>query len=611
LTSSPTFVSLGSFSGLAHPYHAPYPDSIVMEPGSMLKALAAAPEPTKFQQGDYYDYVQFLTDRVSHKWQRIIYFRKESLRPYGRILLNVLTALMVGRVDFRVRPDSGQYDLVKEVYTKLFQRYLYPLIRIAVSDYFICGLGGVSMTPMGLAPLRPENVFAFPSFHDPLFTIRMFICDWNVAKEIFNHPSLKDEPPPIGVEHDKTKGRHGNSILFSQTPAVVLLEKVSRTKIEYYYGNNKLLEMRRPHGYGHFLLVGDPRDIDYGYSPHVMLERAVTLEELAGDPTGGMYWVSERAHAFCELPVGLIEQLVSHFAYGYNLLEAHQRLIEAIYMRTTRSNVCAIRADLINAEDPNAQDFVDYYKPIFLMGGEAGTGAPIQFLDVVSLPEIQAGLREIENQITAITGITPYMMGLSGISDVASEIVVMQSQANARINHIHSYLVRWLGEVVDQFGLYLAKLKPEYQEPLTAYDVSSGQKVVVGGVPDQISATPVIDYSQLFGRYYIEPTLVGEITNINRRNELMQALQLTMQILPILAQMGGEIYDVKAITDHILKTFNIDPGQITLSLAHQGAPGAAGGGATATPAMPPQPVPSAVPEPTNDPDAAMPVGQTV
>jgi hypothetical protein len=157
-------------------------------------------------------------------------------------------------------------------------------------------------------------------------------------------------------------------------------------------------------------------------------------------------------------------------------------------------------------------------------------------------------------------------MGLSGVSDVASEIVMMQSQANARINHIHSIITTWLGTVIDKSTQFLASIPPEYQTPLNAYNPSTKERVVIGG--PETTTLPRIGYDQLFGRYIIESTLVGELTNINRRNELMQALQLTTQILPILAQMGT-IYDIKQITDHILQTFNIDPTRITIQLPQQ------------------------------------------
>lgn len=587
------FTPLYGFKGFGRSYREPFPDSVVMDPFALVSALSSAPEPTRYQQDQFVDYVSWIQQRHQQKWPRLLYYRKEAMRPYGRILLNVLTALMIGRIDFRIRPDDGYYELAKEAFTRLFMRYMNPLIRTAVQDYFTTGLGGVSLTPMGLAPLRPENTFAYPSFFDPRYTIRLLVMEWDDAQKLFKHPALK-ETPPVGDPNEDEKDR--KVLTLDGKPALVLLEKVDRQWIEYYYGNILLKRYRRLPGRGHFLLVGDPRDLDYT-GDDLTTELPILEEEMANtDIFGGLTWVSERAAAYCELPVGLIEQLASHYVFGYNLLEAHQRLIEGIMLRTTRASVCSIRADLVNADDPNAQAFVNYYKPIITMGGE-GAGPAVQFIDVVSLSELQAGLREIENQITAITGITPYMMGLSGVSDVASEIVVMQSQANARINHIHSYIVRWLGEVVDQFGLYLASVRPEYQEPLVAFDVSSGQKVVVGGAPDSNEVIPHISYEQLFGRYYIEPTLVGEITNINRRNELMQALQLTMQILPVLAQMGGQVYDVKAITDHILSTFNIDPGQITLQLQPQAPQQPVAAGAQAS--MPVQEAPGAAPEPTD------------
>jgi cytoskeletal protein RodZ len=51
----------------------------------------------------------------------------------------------------------------------------------------------------------------------------------------------------------------------------------------------------------------------------------------------------------------------------------------------------------------------------------------------------------------------------------------------------------------------------------------------------------------------------------------MQALQLIMQVLPVLAQLG-QIYDIKQISDHVLQTFNIDPSRITMQIQTQQQP---------------------------------------
>jgi cell division septation protein DedD len=45
----------------------------------------------------------------------------------------------------------------------------------------------------------------------------------------------------------------------------------------------------------------------------------------------------------------------------------------------------------------------------------------------------------------------------------------------------------------------------------------------------------------------------------------MQALQLIMQVLPVISQLG-QIYDIKQIADHVLQTFNIDPTRITMQI---------------------------------------------
>jgi hypothetical protein len=104
-----------------------------------------------------------------------------------------------------------------------------------------------------------------------------------------------------------------------------------------------------------------------------------------------------------------------------------------------------------------------------------------------------------------------------------------------------------------------------------AYNAQTNERVVIGGLRPESTQIAHVDYATLFSRYAIEPTLVGELTNINRRTELMQALQLIMQVLPVLAQLG-QIYDIKQISDHVLQTFNIDPSRITMQLQPQQQP---------------------------------------
>jgi hypothetical protein len=353
-------------------------------------------------------------------------------------------------------------------------------------------------------------------------------------------------------------------------------------KIEYHYGPIKIGEIQRKSSWGHYLLVGNTRTIDeYNlYDPQDPTETENT-------------WIAERSTNYNELPVGLIEMLTCTPHKGYNLLEAHEKLVEHILVRSTRASTCAVRADLLNLSDPNTRAFLNYYKPIATMGGETAAAA-ISFVDTVAIPEIQAGLREIENQITAITGITPYMMGLSGVSDVASEIVMMQSQANARINHIHSIITTWLGDFIDKTTQYLTAIPPENQTPLMAYNAQTNERVVIGGIRPESTQIAHVDYATLFSRYAIEPTLVGELTNINRRTELMQALQLIMQVLPVLAQLG-QIYDIKQIADHVLQTFNIDPSRITMQLQPQQQPTP-----DAIPTQQPPTSPAETPTPTEE-----------
>ncbi len=549
------FTPLEMFSTRLAGLNAPYSDSVVIDPDLITKYVRSLPIQEYEKSKSQYDFAELVTNRNRVKGPRILYYRKEANRIYGRVLLAVLQALMIGRIRFKAKPDDDYSTLAAETYTKIYMRYFHPLVQTAIEDYFVCGVGGVAITPLGIYPLRPENTSAFPSFFSPRLTIRTFALEWEDAKDIFDHPALKKEPPPIGVIQDNELSKTEPKSLHT-IPTVILMEVMYPDKIEYHYGPIKVGEIKRKGSWGHYLLVGNTRTTDE-YDPYDI-----------DDPTETEHiWTAERSTRYNELPVGLIEMLTNNPYKGYNLLEAHEKLVEHILVRSTRASTCAVRADLLNLSDPNTRAFLNYYKPIATMGGETAAAA-ISFIDTVAIPEIQAGLREIENQITAITGITPYMMGLSGVSDVASEIVMMQSQANARINHIHSIITTWLGDLIDKTTQYLISIPPENQTPLMAYNAQTNERVIIGGLRPESTQIAHIDYATLFSRYAIEPTLVGELTNINRRTELMQALQLIMQVLPVLAQLG-QIYDVKQIADHVLQTFNIDPYRITMQIQPQ------------------------------------------
>jgi len=127
-----------------------------------------------------------------------------------------------------------------------------------------------------------------------------------------------------------------------------------------------------------------------------------------------------------------------------------------------------------------------------------------------------------------------------------------------------------------------------------AYNAQTNERVVIGGIRPESTQIAHVDYATLFSRYAIEPTLVGELTNINRRTELMQALQLIMQVLPVLAQLG-QIYDIKQIADHVLQTFNIDPSRITMQLQTQQQPTP-----DAIPTQQPPTSPAETPTPTEE-----------
>ena len=529
---------------------AALPASEVYDPDDLLSRLTPPPD-AQPEASLLYGY---LHDRLSARLKKLVWLRRESERSLARMMRVALKSLLLGRLELRSVP----YDRVAlALYQHLFYKYLYMRLVAAFDDYVCTGLGGLAFTPLGVSMLRPEQVFAFPSFARPRWTARVVAVDLDVARAMFG----RGIEPDVGTR---------DMDYWSDAPAVYVIERVYPNQIEYFTHGRLRERIPRPVGHGHLLITGEmrtvrlyewPRDLDriHHDSPESGL--------LAGDAPFSLRYNTERDKEALDLPVGLVELAAGAGYQGYNLLAWHDILLDAMLRRVRRGNVVAVRADLLDTADEATRAFLDYYEPIATMGGEAISSA-IQFLDVVPYDELKAMHIEILSQFAALTGVTHQMLQQVGVSEIASEVVAMQMQSNARINQLHQYVASWVARALDRFRLYLTTI-PETAQELVQLEVSpGGQEYEKYGSSLLVGYGGQAKYDELLSNVFIEPSLLGELSMVARRNELIQGLQVVAQAIPIMAQMG-QMYDLGKIIDQILVTLNINPADMRVEVVQQ------------------------------------------
>ena len=105
------FTPLELFSTRLSGLNAPYSDSVVIDPDLLARYAKNLSIQEYEQSKSQYDFAELVVNRNRIKGPRILYYRKEANRIYGRVLLAVLQALMIGRIRFKAKPDDDYSDL--------------------------------------------------------------------------------------------------------------------------------------------------------------------------------------------------------------------------------------------------------------------------------------------------------------------------------------------------------------------------------------------------------------------------------------------------------------------------------------------------------------------
>lgn len=499
---------------------------------------------------------RWVRDRIANqaRLHHVLYLRRESERMRATIDLDVLTALMLGRIEFRYTPDNAR---VRAVFERIYHAIAAPLWEIAFRDFLIAGVGGIGISLLGVRPLRPELTVAYPNWHRPRWTGTLIPLHLNTARRLFKHP--------VWAQYQRQKNLSKTEDAFVEDRAmVVVLEVMDDQNVFYYFGDVLLKQIPREARYGHFLFIGDERPLSQTLTRHVDSSQGYgeyrRQRELLN---AGTYYVFDKDPDTIDFPVGMLEKCVRTQYRGYNLYEAHERLTESFLKESLKGRYALYQFDVFDEDSQSFHEFEEIFHAIGYNNPEPAKTPPITFLGGVSMQEIQVGLREVENALAAITGVNPYMLGQVGVTKVASEVVAMQQSTNLKLQAMHEQVARTLDPFVRAFHLYLMML-PESNQVLIIepYETPDGQQryVAVGTVGSEFSSSLPIDfvsYDDFLSECRIELAYTGHVSLIERRQNYMNALNLLTSILPIAAQYGVQ-YNVPALIERILSDLGVD-----------------------------------------------------
>jgi len=189
-------------------------------------------------------------------------------------------------------------------------------------------------------------------------------------------------------------------------------------------------------------------------------------------------------------------------------------------------------------------------------------GRPLPLRGGVNLQELQIGLRELEQIITSVTGVSPYMLGVVGVTRVASEVVASQQHTNVKLSVQQERVAQMLARFVRAYQFYLASLPEQFQRVYLEPIDTDGQLqyIRLGPVNQNTPYLPMIeevDYLDFFSRCRIDLAYTGQLSLNERRQNYMQAVQLLGSMLQILMQTGS-VYRLEPIIDRLLKDFGVD-----------------------------------------------------
>jgi len=503
------------------------------------------------------------------------YLRSESLRLRAATDIDTLSALLTGRIEFRYTPERPE---VQAIFERIWHDDVAALAIIAVRDYLVAGVGGLALTPLGVSPLRPELTVAYPNWHRFEWIARLVIIPEHYLEHVLGKKGLslyrkyqagrtarrnQDEKEPVNE-------------LPSGLPCIEIYDGYKLS----YYVNGRLVQTHELGGrYNYFLLVGEERTVDEDYVNMVSSGMTASYPYFTSFAD---YIGLQRVQSYpedwtedgIELPIGMLERCVRSVYRGYNLYEAHEKLVESILKEALKGRWAFYRFDAFDTESLAFQEFESIFNAIGYNWEDAYKGSPVTFAGGVNLQELQIGLRELEQIITSVTGVSPYMLGVVGVTRVASEVVASQQHTNVKLSVQQERVAQMLARFVRAYQFYLASLPEQFQRVYLEPIDTDGQLryVRLGPVNQSTPYLPMIeevDYLDFFSRCRIDLAYTGQLSLNERRQNYMQAVQLLASMLQILMQTGS-VYRLEPIIDRLLKDFGVDLREVKQPAAPMG-----------------------------------------
>jgi len=330
------------------------------------------------------------------------------------------------------------------------------------------------------------------------------ICGWGgIVVTPFGPARLKPEHSIAGkswylrrfeLDVKSARQRYGKRRVFDgRTGDILLVETLEDGRLQVRFGDAVVFS--QPWDYEPRLLVGDER-------PKLV--------------DGSLHGA----------PIGIIESC-------RDLFIDHHILRQMIVRRAAMAGLVQVVSAQL--EDPASADNIAKRWDTVLVRD----GAAVFPLDQRSLGELMTIQQQIEQSISARSGVSLFQRGISDPHiQTATEAALMQSQNNTRLVYLQSYVRDWLNDCVSDYRRYLVSLPDDELEYIEF---------------------PVDGTTQYFGtgRHYSE-ALAGRQVSValSGYRDVAQRQQEVLSLLPVIQQAGG---NAKPLLEELIRLSGRDP----------------------------------------------------
>ena len=225
-------------------------------------------------------------------------------------------------------------------------------------------------------------------------------------------------------------------------------------------------------------------------------------------------------------PIGIVEQCKDLFI-------DHHILRQMIVRRSAMAGLVQVVSSQL--EDPQSADNIAKRWDTVLVRD----GAAVFPLDQRSLGELMAIQQQIEQAISARSGVSLFQRGISDPHvQTATEAALLQSQTNTRLVYLQSLVRDWLNECVADYRRYLVNLTDDELEYIEFPHYGATQYFGAGR-----------HYSEVLAGRQVSVALSGY-------RDVAQRQQEVVSLLPVLQQAGA---NVRPLLEELIRLSGRDP----------------------------------------------------